>query len=544
MSTLVTSSPPAVAAPGVVTDPRRRRNILIAMILALVGVVASVSGLNVAQQQLAVDLGASQSQLLWIINGYTLALAALLLPIGAIGDRWGRKPILLGGLTLFAVSNVFAALATTTTALLLARVGAGAAAAMIMPVTLSVITSSFPVEERAKAVGTWSGFAGAGGILGLFVSSFLIDRVSWPWLFVMPIAFAAVALAMTWRFVGNSREDKAGRFDVAGSILSAVAIGALILGIHEGPERGWTDALTAGGLLVGVAALIAFVVWELRVDHPILDLRVFRNRNLAAGSVTLMVVFAVLMGIFLVLVQFLQTVAGYSALGAAAGLLPMAAVMMPLSTMAPTIAKRIGQRRTLLIGSALFATGLVLLATMVSVSGGYLSILPGLLVLGVGIGLLMSPSTTAITESLPEEHQGVASALNDTVREFGGAIGIALLGSVLNAGYRSSVSSSTRDLSPELAHRVEAGIGSAYAASGELGAQAPQVLDAARHALVDGWQLSMWVGVVMAAAVFVFLAVRGGPARRSSDQVLPTVDPLTIHEVAIDERILVGAAGD
>ena len=539
MSNLLISNPVGVGpASGVVTDSRRRRNILTAMILALVAVVGSVSGLNVAQQQLAMDLGASQSQLLWIINGYTMALAALLMPIGAIGDRWGRKPILLAGLVLFAASNVFAALATTTTALLVARIGAGAAAAMIMPVTLSVITSSFPVEERAKAVGTWSGFAGAGGILGLFVSSFLIDRVSWPWLFAMPIGFALLALLMTWRFVGNSREDKVGQFDVAGSILSAIAIGALVLGIHEGPERGWTDAVTMGGLVVGVVALVAFVVWELRAAHPILDLRVFRNRDLAAGSVTLLIVFAVLMGIFLVLVQFLQAVAGYSALGAAAGLLPMAAVMMPLSTVAPTIAKRIGQRRTLLIGSALFITGLALLARMVSVEGGYLSILPGLLVLGVGIGLLMSPSTTAITESLPEEQQGVASALNDTVREFGGAVGIALLGSVLNAGYRSSVSGSTSELSPELAHRVEEGIGSAYASAGELGVRGPQVLDAARHALVDGWQLSMWVGVAMAAAVFVYVAVRG-PGRRTVERALPMVD-----DVSIDEPVLVGALAD
>jgi EmrB/QacA subfamily drug resistance transporter len=531
------------AASGVVTDSRRRRNILIAMILALVAVVASVSGLNVAQQQLAIDLGASQSQLLWIINGYTMALAALLMPIGAIGDRWGRKPILLTGLVLFAVSNVFAILATTTTALLIARIVAGAAAAMIMPVTLSVITSSFPVEERAKAVGTWSGFAGAGGILGLFVSSFLIDRVSWPWLFVMPIAFALVALAMTWRYVGNSREDKAGRFDLGGAIFSSVAIGALVLGIHEGPERGWSDALTMGGLVVGLAALAAFVIWELRVAHPILDLRVFRNRDLAAGSVTLLIVFAVLMGIFLVLIQFLQAVVGYSALRAAAGLLPMAAVMMPLSTAAPTIAKRIGQRTTLLTGAALFTTGLALLAMMVSVEGGYWSILPGLLVLGLGIGLLMSPSTTAITESLPEEHQGVASALNDTVREFGGAVGIALLGSVLNAGYRSSVSPSTSDLSPELARRVQEGIGSAYASSGELGAQAPQVLDAARHALVHGWQLSMWVSVAMAAAVFLFLVVRG-PSRRSAEQALPVIDVDVVGDLGAREPALAGAFAD
>jgi len=179
---------------------------------------------------------------------------------------------------------------------------------------------------------------------------------------------------------------------------------------------------------------------------------------------------------------------------------------------------------------------------MVSVEGGYWSILPGLLVLGAGAGLMMSPSTTAITESLPEEHQGVASALNDTVREFGGAVGIALLGSVLNAGYRASVSASTSGLSPELAHRVEDGIGSAYAAAGELGAQGPQVLDAARHALVDGWQLSMWAGVAMAVAAFMFLAVRG-PARRRTDQH-PVVDAFVVDPPIEIAPELVGALAE
>ena len=302
----------------IVTDPRRQRWILIAMCTALIAVVASVSGLNVAQQDLALDLGASQSQLLWIINGYTMALAALLLPIGAIGDRWGRKPVLVSGLVLFALANTMAGFAGSTSMLLGARILAGVAAAMIMPVTLSVITSSFPAEQRARAVGIWSGFAGAGGILGLFVSSFLIDYFTWPWLFAMPVLFAAVSLAVTLRVVGNSREDHAGRFDTVGSLLSAMAIGGLVLGIHEGPERGWTDALTLAGLVVGVVALLGFVAWELRHERPLLEIRLFADRALAAGSLTLLIVFAVMFGIFLVLTQFFQAVLGYSALAAAA----------------------------------------------------------------------------------------------------------------------------------------------------------------------------------------------------------------------------------
>jgi EmrB/QacA subfamily drug resistance transporter len=492
-----------------VTDPARQRQILIAMCGALIAVVASVSGLNVAQQDLALDLGASQSQLLWIINGYTMALAALLLPIGALGDRLGRKPILLAGLVLFIAANTLGGLATTTGMLMAARILAGLAAAMIMPVTLSVITSSFPAEQRARAVGIWSGFAGAGGILGLFVASFLIDYFTWPWLFAMPILIAVLSVVMTLKAVGNSREAQAGRFDTVGSVLSAVAIGAIVLGIHEGPERGWTDVLALGGLLVGLAALAAFVAWELRQDHPLLDIRVFAHRGLAAGSLTLLVVFAVMFGVFLVLPQFTQAVLGYSALKSAASLLPMVVVMMPLSAVAPLIARRIGTRTTLATGMGLFAAGLVLLALMVSAEGGYWSVIPGLLVLSFGIGLCMSPSTTVITESLPAAKQGVASALNDTVRELGGAIGIALLGSFVSAGYRTSVADATTGLAPDLAHRVQEGIGAAFAAAPELGADAPAVLAAAKLALVDGWQVAMWFGVGLAAATFAYLVIRG-----------------------------------
>lgn len=216
--------------------------------------------------------------------------------------------------------------------------------------------------------------------------------------------------------------------------------------------------------------------------------------------------------------QFFQAVLGYSALRAAAGLLPMAFVMMPLAGMAPTIAKRFGTRAVLIAGVGLFGTGLALLAVMVSADGGYWSVLPGLLVLGVGIGLAMSPSTMAITESLPAEKQGVASALNDTVRELGGAVGIALLGSLVNAGYRSSVSSVTATLAPDVAHQVEDGIGSAFAAAPQLGDAAPGVLNAAREALVDGWRLSMWFGVALAAVAFVYLVVRG-----------PRAEPAVVH---------------
>ncbi|MFV0523885.1 MAG: DHA2 family efflux MFS transporter permease subunit [Acidimicrobiales bacterium] len=490
-------------------DKRSQRNILIAMITALVAVIASVSGLNVAQQQLAIDLGASQGEVLWIINAYTLALAALLLPVGAVGDRWGRKPVLLAGLTVFALASLGAGLATSVPMMIGARVLAGIGAAMIMPVTLSVVTSSFPPEDRANAIGIWAAFAGSGGLIGLFVSSFMVDVLTWRWLFVLPLALVAVSMMMTLAAVPNSREHKEHPFDVGGSIFSALAIGGLVLGIHEGPERGWSDSLTIAGLAVGVIGLLAFIVWERRHADPLLDISAFSNRGLASGSLTLVIVFAVMFGIFLVLFPFFQAVVGWSALHSAAAMLPMAALMMPMSTMAPRIAARIGTRVTMMVGVATFMTGLATLALRASVEGGYLSVLPGLLIIGLGMGLTMTPATAAITETLPEDKQGVASALNDTSRELGGAVGVALLGSVLSAGYGDAIAPALEGLPPQLAEPAREGIGSAFAVAAEAGNQAPVIIDAAKHAFVDAWVSSMWVGVAMAAVAFVYLAVLG-----------------------------------
>ncbi|MGB0112469.1 MAG: MFS transporter [Ilumatobacteraceae bacterium] len=518
----------------VATDPKTQRNILIAMITALVAVIASVSGLNVAQTDLAIDLGASQNAVLWIINAYTIALAALLLPIGAVGDRWGRKPVLLSGLAVFGLASLAAAVAPTIALMITARVAAGVGAAMIMPVTLSVITSSFPPEDRARAIGIWAGFAGSGGILGLFFASFMVDIVTWRWMFVLPLGLVAVSAVMTVTSVANSREHNEHRFDIGGSVLSALAIGGIVLGIHEGPERGWTDPIALVGLVVGIAAMFAFVAWERRQTDPLLDMTAFRDRGLSSGSATLLIVFAVMFGIFLVLFPFLQAVVGLSALAAAAGLLPMALMMMPTSTFAPHVAARFGSRRTMITGVTIFAGGLVTLALLASVEGGYLSVLPGLMLIGFGMGLTMTPATAAITETLPADKQGVASALNDTSREVGGALGVALLGSILSSGYRSAIEPSLDGISPEIAEHAKEGIGSAFAAAAEAGADGPMIIDAAKHAFVDGWVGSMWVGVAMATVALAILVVRGpgtGPARSGAPDDASELDDVELADV-------------
>lgn len=524
---------PPTTDTSITTDRQRQRKILIAMCTALIAVVASVSGLNVAQQQLAVDLGASQGTILWIINAYTVALAALLMPIGAIGDRWGRKPVLLAGLALFGVASVGAALATSAAFMIGARVLAGVGAAMIMPVTLSVITSSFPKEERARAIGIWAGFAGSGGLIGMFVSSFMVDVLTWRWLFALPVVLVAISAMMAGRYVPNSREHSEHRFDTVGSILSAIAIGGLVRGIHEGPERGWADPLTLAGLIGGVVALAAFIVWERHQHDPLLDIEAFRNRGLASGSLTLLIVFAVMFGIFLVLFPYFQAVLGWTALKSSVALLPMAATMMPMATVAPQVAARLGSRTTM-TGVAIFMVGLITLALRASVEGGYMSVLPGLLLIGLGMGLTMTPSTAAITETLPAEKQGVASALNDTSREVGGAVGVALLGSVLSAGYQSAIEPAVAGLPPELAGPAREGIGSALAVAAQAGDQGAALVDAAQHAFVDGWVQSMWFGVGMAAIALVYLVVRG--PRSAEDEAgtdgVPTLDVIDPDVVA------------
>ena len=506
---------------GVVLDATRKRNILVAMCLALMAVIASVSILNVAQQKLAIDFNASQGTVLWIVNIYTLALAALLMPIGAIGDRWGRKPVLLVGLGLFGVSSVLAAFAQSSAMLLFARGLGGAAAAMIMPVTLSVITSSFPAEERGQAIGIWAGVAGGGGMLGMFVAALMVDVATWRWAFVLPVALVAAAFIFATRSVPNSREHSNHPFDIGGSIFSLFAIGGLVLGIHEGPERGWSDPITVVGLVVGIVAALAFVAWELRSDAPLLDVRTFKNRGLAAGALSIMIMFAVMFGIFIVLFPYFQAILGWSALRSAAAILPLMAVMMPTSTIAaPRLVKRIGSRKTILAGLFFAGFGLALLALRASVEGGYMSILPGLLVMGLGMGLTMTPSTQAITESLPAEKQGVASALNDTTREIGGAWGVALLGSIVSSGYRASITPALKGVPRELAGPASEGIGTAlgvvHSAGPSLDPQvAKRIIDAAQHAFVDGWVNSMWVGVAIVGVAFLYVLFRG--PRRTDD---------------------------
>lgn len=504
-----TTHPGAEHAAPVIDDPRRRRAVLSAVCIALMAVVASVTGLNVAQPQLAMSFDASQGQVLWIINTYTLTLAALLLPLGALGDRLGRKPVLILGLTVFGVANIAGAVAPAMEIMVAARLLSGIGAALIMPVTLSVITSSFPDEERSRAIGMWTAVAGGGGILGMYLSALLVDIASWRWLFALPIALTLAALLIGIRAVPNSRERIAGRFDALGASTSIVAAVGFTFALHEAPSVGWATPPVLIPLLAAALATAGFIVWELRTPFPLLDIRHFRTRGLSSGTTLLLVLFGVQGGISLVLFPFFQVVLGWSGLLSTLAMMPMALLMMLASGLAPRLAARIGARAAMVTGLAITTAGLALMAGLVSADGGYLSVLPGLIAMGVGSGLAMAPSTEAITSSLPRDQQGVASALNDLSRELGAALGIALLGGVLVAGYQTSIAGRLPGVPEELAATAREGIANATAISQDAGVHAERILTAANDAFIAGWQQAMWVGVAVMTVLMIFVLFRG-----------------------------------
>jgi MFS family permease len=327
------------------------------MCLALMLVVAGVTSLNVALPSIGEDTGASQTQLQWIVDAYALVFAALLLPAGAIGDRFGRKPILVAGLTLYGVAASAALFLDSTNQLITVRALLGLAAAAIMPVTLSVITSIFPPEECGKAVGTWVGVAAAGGVAGLVISGLLLHWFSWHSIFLLNIVLAGVALTGTLLLVPASRESRPPRLDPVGTLLSAAGIGAIVFGTVEGPELGWLDPKTVSAFGAGLAGIVLFVLWELWRSEPMLDPRNFLRRGFGAESLSVTVQFFSAFGFFFLALPYLQLVLGYSALQAACSLLPMAGLVMPLSRVAPRLADRLGFRVTGGIGLGLMATG-------------------------------------------------------------------------------------------------------------------------------------------------------------------------------------------
>jgi EmrB/QacA subfamily drug resistance transporter len=474
------------ATPAETLTPGRRRLLLAVVGLALMAVISAVSGLNVALPSLALDTGATQTQLTWIVDAYTVVFAGLLLFAGALGDRYGRKLLLAIGLLIFGSAAALGLFVDEPGQLIVVRVLMGIGAAAIMPTTLSVITTSFPEEERPRAIGVWVGIAGGGAVIGLFVTGLLLEWFPWTSFFGLNVAFATVALIGTLVVVPGSVDEDPPELDVVGALLSLVAITAFVFGIIEGPSQGWSDPLTLGALVLGVVAGIAFVAWEWHQEKPLLDPRLFRLRGFSSGSLTITVQFLAAFGFFFVTLQYLQFVTGRSPLEAALALLPLPFILLPTARRAPVLMQRIGFRRLGPLGLVSMALGFLILSQL-GVESSYWHFVLGLVFFGFGMGLAGTPATTAITSSLPMSKQGVASAWNDTSRELGSAFGIAILGSLLNQGYREGMAQAVTDLPAQLAERVLSSI--AFTASplvGMMGDVGDQLVLQARQAFVGG----------------------------------------------------------
>ncbi len=464
--------------------------------IALGAVTAAMSSLNVAIPDIARSTHATQTQLSWIIDAYSLVFAALLLPAGALGDRFGRRRALLVGLSIFALGSIAAMTASSAHTLIALRAVIGLGAALIMPATLSTITGTFPPARRVKAVSTWAGVAGAAAVVGVLVSGTLLDFFSWRSVFAVNIVLATAALVGTIRIVPESADPDAPRLDLAGACLSIAGLVVLVYSIIEAPTVGWLGARTLGGIALGLVVLGPFVVVELRQQRPMLDPRIFRRRRLSAGTLSIFVQFFGFYGFIFLILQYLQIVRHDSALVAAVSMLPMAVAMMPTSRMAPRLADRFSARRVCVAGLVLIATAFVVIA-QVGRETDYWVPAVGLLVLGAGMGAAMTPATSAITAALPRGHQGVASAMNDLARELGGALGIAVLGSVVAATYRAHLDVSS------LPTGEASTVRDSFAAAAHLGGPVGGNADAA---FVDGVHLALHVAAVIAVLAAIAAA--------------------------------------
>lgn len=497
------------------SDPiaeRRRKQVLASMCLALALVVSSVASLNIALPNLARSTGASQTEMQWIVDAYVLVFAGLLFVAGAIGDKYGRRHTLVVGLAIFGSAHALGALLDDPGLLMAARGAAGIGSALVMPSTLSIITTTFPPDQRAKAVGTWAGVASGGAVAGLLLSGTLLEFADWQWIFAANAIWAGLALLMVLAWAPHSRDRDQPSLDYIGAVLSAAGLAGAIFATIEGPERGWTEGLVLGGYAFGAVALAAFVLWELRAKHPLLDPRLFTRRGFRTGSLSLSLQFLALFGFMFGIIQFLQLVRGYSPLEAALALVPLGLTVAVLSRgVAPRLVSRLGARPVNTTGLAVLAVGFLTLSTL-DTNSSYLHVLVGLVPLAAGIGLATTPATSAIVQSLPASKQGVASAMNDTAREVGSAVGIAVLGSILNNGYRDGIADQTEQLPPEAAEGAQDSLAFVVEAAGRFGAPGQELLEAARASFVDGFTTTMQVaGVIMAiGAVIVF-----GRGRRS-----------------------------
>ena len=507
------------------TEPYDRRwQTLIVLTLSLLIISLDNTILNTALPSLRDDLEASGSALQWIVDSYLLVFAGLLLTAGALGDRFGRKRALQFGLLVFAAASSASALATSSEMLTATRALMGVGAAFIMPSTLSIITAIFPAEERGKAIGAWAAVSGLGIVLGPVVGGALLEFFGWSSVFWVNVPIAAVAVLAGIRLIPESRDPDARRLDPVGACLSIAGLTGLVWAVIEAPERGWGDPAILAAAAAGALVMAAFVAWQRHSTNPMLDVKLFRDPRFSAASITVSLMFAALLGIVFILTQYLQSVLDYDALGAGLRITPLGLGVIVASAASARFTDRVGAKLIVAGGMTVISAGVAGLS-LVTATSGYGLVAISLVVIGVGIGMTMAPATDAIMGSVPISHASVGSAMNDTTRMVGGALGVAVLGSVLSHGYRHNVEGALGDLHPDAAAAADSSVGGAVSVAGGLPAPAAEALRAAADAaFVAGMGDAALVaaGVVLVGA---FTAAVWLPSRASQSAV-DTAEPV------------------
>jgi len=504
-------------------DPRRWW-VLAVMSLSIFMIFVDNTVVNTAIPSIARDLEASTSTLQWVVDGYTLVLAGLLLAGGTIGDRYGRRRWMTIGMGVFGLAAVGAALSANAGTLIAFRAMQGVGAALVMPATLSILTDVFPRQERAKAIGIWTGVGGLGIGFGPALGGYLVDQINWAAVFWLHVPVVAIALAGLLIVVPESRDSRARRLDVPGAVLATGGLLAIVYAIIQGSEAGWTSVEILGAFGAGASALVAFALVEVGSDHPMLPLRFFRERDFTAAVLIIGIVFFAMFVTFFFLTQLFQLVQGRSPFEAGLLIVPVALAMMVSAPISGVLVQRVGPR-ILLIGSMTAMIGGMLLLTQLDASSSTLQVAATLFFFGIGGGLGMTPLTDTVMAAVPVDDAGIGSAVNDVSRELGGALGIALVGSIVNGIYRSNVEEALAgQVSAELIDTAREGVGVTTVVAAQLPPEVAATLtSAANDAFIDAIGAGFIVSIAFLIGAMAVSLLLPNRMRATQAEAAPTI---------------------
>jgi EmrB/QacA subfamily drug resistance transporter len=467
--------------------------------------------LNLALPSIAQDLGSSSAQLQWIVDAYMLAIAGSLLTIGYLADRLGRKPTLLIGLLIFAVFSLGAALSRSTAALIAMRAVMGIGAATIMPATLSILTATFrDPKERGTAIALWAAVFSLGMGIGPLVGGYLLENFHWSSVFYINIPVIAVGLVGGWFFLENSKTAHPRKIDILGAVLSAGGVFALVFAIIQAGQDGWTSNHVLYAFGAAIVLIGAFIWWEMRYKDAMLPLKFFKNMSFTGANIALILVHFGMVGAFFFLGQFLQSVQGYSPLEAGIRLLPMAAVSFVSAAGSAMLARFMGTKLTVGLGIIIAAAGFYYFATIAAVDVSYTKFVLAMCITALGIGFTMAPATTSIMGSVPVDQSGIASAMNNTTRQIGSALGVAVLGTILNSIYINNVNAVAWPpaLPANALEAIRGSIQGANIVAAKVSAQSPQlakmITDSSHQAFTSGAERALVVAAIIMAVSAVF----------------------------------------